>query len=302
MLAGGHHVADYSRTAPLVDGVEFIQGDIADAERLAECVRGYDSIIHLAAVPGPRRATPAQLLQTNIIGLVNVLEGAVQAGVPQVVFASSGAATGFSFQVSRLMPRYLPLDEAHPAEPEDEYGLSKLLGELTCKRYSAAFSLRTICLRINHNWCLDRAGAEIAVRSGWAKAFSSVEDLWTRRYLKVIRDDGGDWPIPGPPAPWNLLWAVTDIRDAAQAFRLAVENQNISHAVFQINGADTCSRVESKTLVERYYPAVPLRAPLEGYATLVSHDQATRQLSYHPRYTWRKSEFSEWMRGVRETK
>ena len=102
--------------------------------------------------------------------------------------------------------------------------------------------------------------------------------------------------MPGPPSPRNNLWAVTDARDAARAFRLAVENDRLGHEVFLINGADSCSRMDSRTLVERHYPRVPLRAPLEGHASLVSHAKATRLLGYRPRYSWRQSDFADWLR------
>lgn len=294
LLSGGHTVSNYSRTAPLVEGVRFIQGDITNLDQLREACQGYDAVIHLAAVPGPRRATPEQLLYVNVIGTVHVLEAAVQAEVGIVVFASSGAATGFTFQQNEIVPQYLPLDEAHPAEPQDEYGLSKLLGELTCRRYSDAFDIQTICLRINHNWYLDRIGAELAVGSGWAKGMS-VEELWTKRYRKCIEDAEDEWPVPGPPSPRRILWAVTDARDAAQAFRLAVENDQIVHEVFLINGDDTCSTVETRALISRHYPDVPLKAPLAGYASLWSHEKATRLLGYQPRFTWRESDFCTWM-------
>ena len=301
LLRAGHSVSNYSRTAPLVEGVKFIQGDITHLDQLREACPGHDAIIHLAAVPGPGRVTPEQSMYVNVIGTVHVFEVAIQAGVDKVVFASSGAATGFSFQKHEIVPRYFPIDEEHPCEPQDEYGLAKLLGETTCKRYSDAYGIQTICLRINHNWYLDRAGAEVAVRSGWAKGFT-VEELWTQRYRKVIEDrEGKDWPVPGPPSPRKLLWAVTDARDAAQAFRLAAENDEIGHEVFLINGDDTCSTVETRTLISRYYSDVPLRASLAGFASLVSHEKATEMLGYRPQYTWREGEFRAWLdsRGKR---
>ena len=104
--------------------------------------------------------------------------------------------------------------------------------------------------------------------------------------------------MPGPPSPRNNLWAVTEARDAAQAFRLAVENNNLKHEVFFINGDDTCSLVETRTLIERHYPGVPVKAPLEGHASLVSHEKATRLLRYRPRYTWRESDFQQWLEGA----
>lgn len=295
LIGAGHSVTSYSRTAPPESSAAFVQGDIMDAERMSEALRGQDAVVHLVAITSPYRASPQALFDLNMTGLVNVLEAAVKQNVGKFVFASSGAATGFSFQQTKLMLEYLPLDEDHPCAPHDMYGLSKLLGELTCKRYSTAYGIQTICLRINHNWCTDRAGAEIALRTGWARNFSSVEDLWTKRYLKCIFAADDEWVMPGPPAPWNLLWAVTDIRDAAQAFRLAIESDLPGHEVFQINASDTCSLVETRTLIEQYYPGVPLKQPLEGFASAVSHDKATKLLGYRPQYTWRDSDFSRWM-------
>ena len=306
LLQAGHSAISFSRTAPRVEGPGFVQGDIMEPAQLADACQNQDAVIHLAAVPGPGRATPAQLLNVNVIGTVNVLEAAVQAGVSKVVFASSGAATGFSFQKQEIVPRYLPIDEEHPCEPQDEYGLSKLLGELTCKRYTDAFGIQTICLRINNNWYLERTSAEVAVRSGWAQQFT-VEELWNKRYRKTIEDAEGNWPSPGPPAPRKILWAFTDARDAAQAFRLAVENDAIKHEVFLINGDDTCSREPTPLLIDRLRssldegeanatgPDIPLKEPLEGHVSLWSHAKATRLLGYRPRYTWRQSDFQSWI-------
>ena len=305
LLQAGHSVTSFSRTAPRVEGAGFVLGDIMEPSQLADACQDQDAVIHLAAIPGPGRATPAQLLNVNVIGTVNVLEAAVHAGIGKVVFASSGAATGFSFQKRDTVPQYLPIDEEHLCEPQDEYGLSKLLGELTCKRYSDAFGIQTICLRINNNWYLERASAEVAVRSGWAQQFT-VEELWRERYLKTIEDEG-DWPTPGPPAPHKILWAFTDARDAAQAFRLAVENETIEHEVFLINGDDTCSKEPTPLLIDRLRssfgggeassagPDIPLKRQLEGHASLWSHEKATRLLGYSPKYTWRQSDFQSWM-------
>ncbi len=256
--------------------------------------RGQDAVIHLAAVPGPGRATPDQLLNVNVMGTVNTLEAAVAAEVPKVVFASSGAATGFSFQAREIIPEYLPIDEAHPCAPQDEYGLSKRLGEQVCRRYSDAHGLATICLRINHNWCLDRDGAQFAVQSGSAKG-QTVDELWRKRYRKVVKDPDGDWPSPGPPRPSDLLWAVTDVRDAVQALVLALEETSIEHDVFHINAADTCSTTPTPTLIERHFPQVPINQSLEGHASLISHARASRLLGYQPRHTWRNSDFSRWL-------
>jgi len=293
----GHELTSFSRSKPVEDHAIWVNGDIMDSESLKSACGGHDAIIHLAGIPGPYRASPDQLINVNVVGTVNVLEAALSSGIKKVIFASSGAASGFSFQRNQIVPKYLPLDELHPSEPQDLYGLSKLLAELACKNYTDAYGIQTICLRINHNWYLDRSGAEVAVQCGWANGMS-VQELWEQRYLKIITDPDGEWLRPGPPRPKDLLWAVTDVRDAVQAFRLALYNSVLDHEIFAINGDDTCSEIKSSHLVDRHFAGVELVDTISGYDSLVSHAKATLLLGYQPQYSWRNSDFSTWMNGL----
>jgi nucleoside-diphosphate-sugar epimerase len=299
LISAGHQVTSFARHPSSMVGSVSVVGDVTDLQALQGAVADHEAVVHLAAIPGPGRTTPEQLMHTNVMGTVNVLEAAVRNGVTKVVFASSGAATGFSFQRHEIVPSYLPIDEDHPVAPQDEYGLSKLLGEVICRRYSAAYGVRTICLRVNHAWYVDRPGASVAfsssgTSSSWARGLS-IEEVWFKRYWKVLSEPDGDWPVPGPPPPRNLLWAVGDARDVAQAFRLAVEDKSIVHEVFAINADETCSFTPTAELVGRYYPHVALALPLKGFATLVSIQKAKRLLGYEPRFSWRKSDFQTWL-------
>ncbi len=284
LLSAGHTLSNFSQTAPLVEQVRHIHGDITDLEQMRQACRDQDAIVHLAAVPGPGITTPERLMYVNDRGAYNVLEAAVAAGAQKVIFGSSKEAMNTNYLLCDTRPRYFPIDEEHPAQPRNEYGISKLINEITCRRFSESYGIQTIGLRINHNWYLDRAGAEVAVRSGWNRE-RTVEEQWEgyRRY--ITESELGR----------SNLWTVTDARDAAQAFRLAVENKAIEHEVFLINGADTCSLVETETLASRYYADVPVRRQLCGFDSFVSTDMAQRLLGYRPRYTWRESEFRDWM-------
>ena len=217
-------------------------------------------------------------------GTYTVLEAAVGAGAQKVIFGSSKEAMNTDYSRRDTPPRYFPIDEEHPAEPRNEYGISKLINEITCQRYTESYGIQTISLRINHNWYLDRAGVEVAVRAGWNRE-RTVEEQW-EGYRRYITDAA---------TGRSNLWTVTDARDAARAFRLALENEDIAHEVFLINGADTCSQLESSTLAARYYENVPLRRQLSCFESFVSTDKACRLLGYEPRYTWRQSEFRAWM-------
>jgi nucleoside-diphosphate-sugar epimerase len=294
LAAAGHTVTSFGRTPPPDERAAHVAGDFTSSESVAAAARGHEVVVHLAAVTSPFRAPRDELMRLNVAGTIAALDGAVAAGAHTFVFASSGAATGFSFQTRPLVPRYLPLDEEHPCEPDDAYGLSKLLGELACGRWTRAYGIRTLCLRINNTWYVDRPGAERALRCGWARGFS-LDELWSRYRLQV-REPDGDWPRPpGPPRPRDLLFAVTDARDMAQAVRLAVEDESLEHQVLATNGSDTSQLRPSRELADEYFPGVPVRDELDGHATLVSHGRATRLLGYRPRHSWRESDFGAWL-------
>lgn len=284
LLSAGHTLSNFSQTTPLVEQVRHIQGDITDLEQMLHACRDQDAVVHLAAVPGPGITTPERLMYVNDRGVYNVLEAAVASRAQKVVFGSSKEAMNTDYRRFDTRPRYFPIDEEHPAQPRNEYGISKLINEITCKRFTEAYGIGAISLRINHNWYLDRAGAAVAVRSGWNRE-RTVEEQWEgyRRY--IVDSDRGR----------SNLWTVTDARDAARAFRLAVENDSIGHEVFLINGADTCSLEETPTLAARHYDGVPLRRPLTGFDSFVSTAKARNLLGYEPVHTWRQSEFREWM-------
>ena len=68
LLSEGHSASSYSRQKPRVAEAEFIQGDIMNLDQLAEACQGHDAVIHLAAVPGPGRATPERMIEVNVVG------------------------------------------------------------------------------------------------------------------------------------------------------------------------------------------------------------------------------------------
>ena len=97
---------------------------------------------HHAAQMDVRRSVADPLFdaRVNILGLLNVLEGAHRAGVVKIIFASSGGTVYGEQQV-------FPADESHPTRPISPYGVSKLSGEQYLSFYHAAYGLPYIALR-----------------------------------------------------------------------------------------------------------------------------------------------------------
>jgi nucleoside-diphosphate-sugar epimerase len=210
------------------------------------------------------------------MGTVHVLEAAAQEGVGTVVFASSNAATGYWGKLE-VPPDYLPLDEEHRCRPRDAYALSKHLNELTCRSYTEAHGVRTICLRISGGKYLDRLGASLIVPSPEWRA-DTVDELWDRFLPTVDEPARGQW----------VFWVYVDARDVASAFRLALENETVDHGTYFLSADDTMSRFESQRLLQRFFPDVPLKQEIGGYDALVSHQKATRELGWAPRHSWRE--------------
>src|SRR3989442_14199654 len=73
-------------------------------------------------------------------------QAAVAAGVERVVMAGS---IGHGYRISQTPFPFqaLPIDESHPAFPEDSYSYSKLAGELLLPSYTRAYGIRTYVTR-----------------------------------------------------------------------------------------------------------------------------------------------------------
>jgi nucleoside-diphosphate-sugar epimerase len=122
----------------------FILGDVTDLDLVRAATEGKDGVIHLAAmsrVLPSIGAGPASTLfsaDQNIIGTLNVLTAAAEAGVDKVVYSASSTYYG---------SQPAPHREDGPSGLATPYAVSKYVGELYCKQFSAMFNLPTVCLR-----------------------------------------------------------------------------------------------------------------------------------------------------------
>ena len=103
----------------------FVRGDIRDTGLSALLKEErVDTVFHLAAQVDVRKsvADPVHDASVNVLGTINVGRAAAEAGVTQVVFASSGGAI-YGDPDGELA------DEGHPLRPCSAYGAAKLAGE-----------------------------------------------------------------------------------------------------------------------------------------------------------------------------
>jgi len=143
-LVGPYVVSELERQGYAVVGFDLADGlDVRDLDALCLSMRDCDAVIHLAAADDP---SPAEdIVDTILLGTKNVLDAAIVNGVKRVVLASSVDALGIF--MGEAPPKYLPIDDAHPAEPHTPYGAAKRAMELLAERTVDASDLVVICLR-----------------------------------------------------------------------------------------------------------------------------------------------------------
>ncbi len=131
------------REANLPAGAELDVLDIRSPEAAALVRRLRPTyLFHHAAQMDVRRSTadPAFDASVNILGTLNLVQAAVEAGVRQVIFASTGGAI-YGEQES------FPATEDHPTRPVSPYGVSKLAGEGYLYYFHVGHGLDVTCLR-----------------------------------------------------------------------------------------------------------------------------------------------------------
>lgn len=121
----------------------FVHADIGSPEaRDLLAGGGFTLLNHHAAQMDVRVsvADPAFDARTNLLGLINLLEGARRGGVRRVVFASSG---GVVYDERGVLPH---AEEARKL-PVSPYGVSKLGSEYYLAAYARLYGLETLSLR-----------------------------------------------------------------------------------------------------------------------------------------------------------
>lgn len=137
---------------------KFYEVDITDKEKLEEALQEFkpEAIFHLAAqneVPYSMEH-PYEDATTNILGMMNLCEVAVKAGVKKIIYSNTGGAYYGDVDESEL-----PIEEDHLiAKPTSFYGVSKATAEQYLKLYAYLHDLKFVSLRYSNVYGPRQAG------------------------------------------------------------------------------------------------------------------------------------------------
>jgi len=124
-------------------------GSMTERRAVQRVMNGVDAVYHLALIGG-FSIRSLRLFNANLHGTLNLLKAAKSQKIKQFIFTSSTAVYG--------KPRYLPVDEEHPCNPEEEsgwrlYPLMKFSTEKLCRLFYFTFKLPVTVLRPTYVFC-----------------------------------------------------------------------------------------------------------------------------------------------------
>jgi UDP-glucose-4-epimerase GalE len=273
-LSAGHRAAARSAHA-------LVEGDVHDVARVRAAIRehGVDAVMHFAAwlSVGDSVEDPSGYYRNNVCGALSVLEAMVAERVRCFVLSSTAAVFG--------NPVDTPISEAHPTNPINAYGETKLAVERALPHYDVAYGIKSVALRY-----FNAAGADPDGELGEDHAPEphliprAIDAALGRGTVAIF---GEDYDTPDG----TCLRDYIHVTDLASAHILALEALRGGAASTRYNlgnGRPTSVRdvVES---VERVlgkkvpYTVGPRRAG-DPAVLFASSDRITRELGWTPQF------------------
>jgi len=252
---------------------EFIQADLTSLDDMTRATRGVDGVCHLGAIGDVYLAfdKPGLAAVVNVAGTANVMEACLLNGVEKVVYASTWEVYG--------RPRYQPIDEEHPCNPNHPYSITKLAGERIALAYDELKGVPTVALRLGTAYGTDMRP-------------NSVFSIFITQALH-----GQPLIVKGSGEQFRQF---THVRDMGRAFVLALRAP-VRQASFNILAEEAISIKQLATMVAEHLP-VPIlfEQPRLGDvpSARVSSAKAHKVLKWTPQFTFAEglAELVEWYR------
>ena len=277
-------------------GVELIEADIADAERVRAAADGVDIILHQAAQIPQGDSSSERMLDVNTRATMSLLEGALESRTTLKRFVL--ASTYQTYNPFVTCP--ITFSEDTPQAPIDIYALTKLLSEEICLTYMREYGLPVTILRYSSikaanevlgmlkpawlNYFIDMALSSNRIPWFGAEHIAETKAVM-RQALETPEAVCGVGDAQG--RPWRLV--VQDVRDTVAGTMLALESEAAVGEAFNMTGPPPITYARAaKILAEatgRPYRSVTL--PFYRGAD-ASTEKARSMLGYQPQYTFDK--------------
>ena len=168
-----------------LDQLEIIAGDFRDLPVVQSAVRDCSHVFHLGALIAIPYSYhhPVEVVETNILGTMNVLLAAGEMGVNRLVHTSTSEVYGTAQRV--------PIDESHPLQGQSPYSASKIGADKLAESFYRSFDLPVVTIR-PFNTYGPRQSARAVIPTIITQALTQdiiwLGNLESRRDLTFVRD------------------------------------------------------------------------------------------------------------------
>jgi UDP-glucose 4-epimerase len=284
LIGDGHTVVVYDNLAKghaqaIVDGAEFVEGDLADGDKLKQTLSGHgiEAVIHMAAssLVGESVVEPAKYYNNNLVSGLVLLGAMLASDVKKIVFSSTAAVYG--------EPEAQPIAESAPTNPTNPYGETKLAFERAMHWYEGAYGLRYASLRyFNAAGATEKCGEDHDPESHLIPITLQAA-TGKRAHVEIY---GDDYPTPDGTCIRDYIHVV----DLARAHILALDALSERSAIYNLGcGGDgysvrevieTARRVTGREIPVRVGP----RRPGDPAVLIASSDKIKRELGWAPEF------------------
>ncbi len=125
----------------LSNEVEIIAGDLRDLTAVEMAIQGISTVFHLGALIAIPYSYlhPLEVVETNIMGGLNILLAGRKEGVERIICASTSEVYGTALRV--------PIDETHPLQAQSPYSASKIGADKLCESFYCSYNLPIVIIR-----------------------------------------------------------------------------------------------------------------------------------------------------------
>lgn len=280
LLGEGYKILALRHRNPVgIDGVEEVEGDIADAALVQDLVARSDAIIHLATCKEDRDA----VIDTSARGTFHLLEAAARTRKPRrVILASGDAINGIYFH-----PQPVPIDEElAPVAYPGYYPLSKVIEEAMVQQYFHQQGVPTVILRMSWIHAEDDILNHLTVAG---------DPFGIPVWNELMDDDQRAAYAPGRgrdaavalrhPDGGPMRRHIVAVEDCIQAFHLALEQPGVEGETFLIAMTDPFDYTEAAEAVARQLgiDVIELVDPV-GQDFFIDTSKARHMLGYRPEH------------------
>jgi nucleoside-diphosphate-sugar epimerase len=272
LLARGHRILNVDLEPVEQPGVNTLIADIEDGGAIFNALTTHfgfegfdagrppsapDAVVHFAAIPRVLIEPDDVTFRVNTIGTYNVIEAAMKLGVRKVIIASSETTYGVCFAEGDRDFHAFPLEEDYDVDPQDSYGLSKVVNEKTARAFAMRYGADIYALRIGN----------------------VIEPHEYERFPGFLSN---------PMSRKRNAWSYIDARDLGEIVHLCLQKDGLGFQVFNAVNDTITADMPTEAFLGKYCPKTPINRKMGESEAPISNRKAREVLGFKEAHPWRK--------------